>query len=533
MAVLKCKMCGGDIDVVTERSYGTCQYCGTQQTLPIVLDEQIANLYNRANNFRRLNEFDKAVSTYENILNLNNKDAEAHWGLVLSKYGIEYIEDPESHERIPTCHRVQSTSILTDTDYLISLEYAENSHAKNLYEKEAKRIYEIQKEILVISNKEKPYDVFICYKETSETGQRTKDSAFAQDIYYQLTQEGYKVFFSRITLEDKLGQQYEPYIFAALNSAKVMLVIGTKPEYFNAVWVRNEWSRFLKLMKNDSNKLLIPCYKDMDAYDIPEEMSMLQSQDMSKIGFIQDLIRGVKKVIDSENQVTVSSAPISTIQATAPGVESLYKRACLFLEDGDFKQAAEYFERILDIQPEYAQAYVGKLCVTMKVHKESDLINLTNSFETDANYQKAIRFADEKYRNILISCNQTVSDRNENTRKQKIYDKALSEKVNVEREYKSSIDTDFPTSWTLRHSKNEFERIFEVFSIISDFKDAKDYQIECEKYIDDCENRIKIALQHEEEERVKSIENRKRNIIIGVFAFVILILIAIYESMAN
>ena len=76
----------------------------------------------------------------------------------------------------------------------------------------------------------------------------------AQDLYYQLVQEGYKVFFSRITLEDKIGMAYEPYIFAALNSAKVMVVVGTKPEYFNAVWVKNEWSRFLKLIKSNKNK---------------------------------------------------------------------------------------------------------------------------------------------------------------------------------------------------------------------------------------------------------------------------------------
>ena len=66
------------------------------------------------------------------------------------------------------------------------------------------------------------------------------------------------VFFSRITLEDKLGTAYEPYIFAALNSSKVMVVLGTKPEYFNAVWVKNEWSRYLSLIKNGEKKILIP-----------------------------------------------------------------------------------------------------------------------------------------------------------------------------------------------------------------------------------------------------------------------------------
>ena len=121
----------------------------------------------------------------------------------------------------------------------------------------------------------------------------------AQDLYYQLVQEGYKVFFSRITLEDKIGMAYEPYIFAALNSAKVMVVVGTKPEYFNAVWVKNEWSRFLKLIKSNKNKILIPAYKEMDPYDLPDEFSHLQAQDMSKLGFMQDLIRGIKKIVDA------------------------------------------------------------------------------------------------------------------------------------------------------------------------------------------------------------------------------------------
>ena len=80
----------------------------------------------------------------------------------------------------------------------------------------------------------------------------------AQEIYYQLTEQGRRVFFARITLEDKAGQQYEPYIFAALNSARVMIVVGSSARNFNAVWVKNEWSRFLALMKKDKKKLLLP-----------------------------------------------------------------------------------------------------------------------------------------------------------------------------------------------------------------------------------------------------------------------------------
>ena len=395
MAIIKCKMCGGDIVLSEDKTCGTCEYCGSTMTFPKVSDEQRLNLFNRANHFRRANEFDKAINAYEKILDQDDTDAEAHWGAVLSRYGIEYVEDPVSHERIPTCHRVQPTSILTDQDYLAALDNAPDGSSRELYEKEAQRIAEIQKGILAISAKEKPYDVFICYKETAEDGSRTKDSTLAQDIYYQLTNAGYKVFFSRITLEEKLGQQYEPYIFAALNSARVMLVIGTKPEHFNAVWVKNEWSRYLDLMRKDRTKLLIPCYRDMDPYDLPEELSALQSQDMGKIGFMQDIIRGVKKVLEAEKQEQASAAqPQETV--AAPGVESLLTRAKLFLEDGDWNSANEYADRVLDIDPTYAPAYMVKVCVALKLNQEEELTTQMVSFADNTNFQKALRFADEQ-----------------------------------------------------------------------------------------------------------------------------------------
>ena len=121
-------------------------------------------------------------------------------------------------------------------------------------------------------------------------------------MYQNLTKNGYKVFFSRVTLESKLGTAYEPYIFSALNSAKVMIVIGTKPEYFNAVWIKNEWSRFLKMMKEDKSKTLIPAYKNMNPYALPKEFSYLQAQDMSKLGFLQDITHGIDKILESNKE---------------------------------------------------------------------------------------------------------------------------------------------------------------------------------------------------------------------------------------
>ena len=294
MTIFKCKMCGGSLEINNE-TVATCEYCGTMQTIPRLTDDKRSNLYDRANHFRRNNEYDKATGIYEQILAEDTSDSEAYWSLVLCKYGIEYVEDPKTHKRMPTVNRVQLTSILDDENYKCALKYSDTEQ-KKVYEEEAKVINKIQKNILEISEREEPYDVFICYKESDDKGQRTNDSVMAQDIYTQLEQEGLNVFFARISLEDKLGSAYEPYIFAALNSAKVMLVVGTKPEHFNAVWVKNEWSRYLIHVNEGENKTLIPVYAEMDPYDLPVEFSHLQAQDMSKIGFMQDLVRGVKKL---------------------------------------------------------------------------------------------------------------------------------------------------------------------------------------------------------------------------------------------
>ncbi len=410
MAVFKCKMCGADLTLVEGSNICECEYCGTQQTVPTADNDKKMNLFNRANRLRFANEFDKASGVFESIVSEFPEEAEAYWGLCLCKYGIEYVDDPATAKKIPTCHRTSYDSIFNDSNFEMAQEYADVV-ARKLYREEAKEIDRLQKSILAIAQNEEPFDIFICYKETAEDGQRTVDSVLAQDMYDALTEKGYKVFFARITLEDKLGQEYEPYIFSALSSARVMLAVGTSYEYYNAVWIKNEWGRFLDMMKSDKKKVLIPCYKDIDAYDIPGEFKHLQAQDMSKVGFMQDLIRGIGKIIPLANQN-------SNVQQSAQGgtADSLLKRAFMFLEEDEWNSANEYAEKVLDLDPECARAYVVKLLVERKLRTQEELhfskpanaanliftnghfINalFTNPIENSENYKKAVRFADEQ-----------------------------------------------------------------------------------------------------------------------------------------
>lgn len=456
MSTFKCKMCGGTLEIEPNETIATCEYCGTQQTLPKLDDERRANLYDRANHFRRNNEFDKAMGIYEKILNEDNTDAEAYWSLVLCRYGIEYVEDPASHKRVPTVNRAQFTSIYDDDNYKSALQYAD-SLQRNIYEAEAATINEIQKGILEISSKEEPFDVFICYKESDASGRRTPDSVLANELYHELTNEGFKVFFSRITLEDKLGTAYEPYIFAALNSAKVMVVLGTKPEYFNAVWVKNEWSRYLALIKAGQKKILIPAYKDMDPYDLPEEFSHLQAQDMTKLGFMQDLIRGIKKILYVDDPKPAVAKETVTTETATVNTAPLLKRAFMFLEDGNWRDADAYCEKVLDQDPENAEAYLGKLMAELHVRKRAELQTYNRTFTYSLNYQKIVRFGNKEMIAELDEANKRITD--------------LRKKLQLTKEYNEAVASMDEASKS--KDENAYKAAAEKFREISDFEDSK------------------------------------------------------------
>lgn len=567
MSIFKCKMCGGTIEFNEGDTIGVCDSCGTKQTLPRLDSDRKTNLYDRANHFRRNNEFDKAMSIYENILNEDQTDAEAYWSIVLCRYGIEYVEDPATHKRVPTVNRAQFTSIFDDEDYKAALKNAD-ALQRSIYEDEARTINEIQKGILEISAKEEPFDVFICYKETDANGRRTPDSVLATDLYHQLTNEGFKVFFSRITLEDKLGQEYEPYIFAALNSAKAMVVLGTKPEHFNAVWVKNEWSRYLALIKAGAKKTLIPAYRDMDPYDLPEEFSHLQAQDMSKLGFMQDLIRGIKKIVRTEEPKPTTIRETVVQQATQTNTAPLLRRAFMFLEDGEWDSADEYCEKVLDLDPENAEAYLGKLMAELHVRTRDGLKDADEPFDDSNNYKKAFRFGDDKLKEKLSGDIAFINERNENARLTGIYSNGVKSMnaASTESAYKSAAAT-FKTIPGFRdadaladrcleqaeicrkdeiyqsarskmrgRSISDYESAIQSFRTIPGWKDADEQILACQRKIEEIKakeeaDRLERERKAEEARIAEKKANKKRKkiaaivtpIIVACIAFVILL----------
>ena len=147
MAVIKCKMCGGDLTLTQGSNLAVCQYCGSQQTVPTIDDDKKARLYNRANQYRLECEFDRAYTAYESIVNDQPDEAEAYWGMLLSEYGVEYVDDPKTGKKVPTCHRTLTRSVMGNTYYKAACQHAD-AESRIVYEEEAEVLDALQKRVL-------------------------------------------------------------------------------------------------------------------------------------------------------------------------------------------------------------------------------------------------------------------------------------------------------------------------------------------------------------------------------------------------
>jgi len=477
----KCKMCGSDLSPENGAKVAVCEVCGTEQTLPQADTPKKVNLFNKANALRLQKRFDEAAKLYGQMLENYPEESEAYWCLLLCQFGIEYVDDNKTKSKIPTCNRTLKTSIFDKEEYKKAIALA-TKEEKALYEKEAKEIDRLQKKILSISEKEAPYDIFICFKDTDEDGKRTKDSQLATKIYDNLTGKGYRVFFSRVTLKSKVGSEYEPLIYAALQSAKVMLVIGTKVEYMNAVWVRNEWSRYLGFMEEGQDKTIVPCIKDMDAYDLPEELLDFQAQDMGEMDFVENLTRAIDSKFGKASYMPVSpsvsakSTPKETTDipvSIEPTVTALLKRAAIFLEDKEWDMADRYCEKALDIDPENAEAYLYKAMLDFKMSLRDEIKYKWLDFKSNRNAIKAIRYAGvalkeefSAFESYIIE--QGIAEKEE----QYLALQNIEKKVCAARNWDSIIERYDKARYYIELIEKEYQEVIDGYANLLEYKDS-------------------------------------------------------------
>lgn len=275
----KCLTCGGDIILSEDRKHGECGYCHRKYEYESSLtDDKSIIDYEQATEYWHTFRFADAKRKFLDVANKNPEFSEAWWGAFVSEYGIEFVTNKFGGQ-IPTCHRAHTVSVFDNENYKKAIETA-NGETKETYHSLGEKIENIRKGIIEKSNADEIYDIFICFKATEVDDDRRKtiDYDLGREIYSTLNKEGYRVFFAPETLLQVAEQEYEPYIYRALSTAKVMLLLCSDNKEIESAWVKNEWSRFLYIHNGQG---LIPiCGNKFEPYSpnsLPEELQKLNA----------------------------------------------------------------------------------------------------------------------------------------------------------------------------------------------------------------------------------------------------------------
>ena len=366
--------------------------------------EKLNLLYDTGADFQRAGRFDDALKAYQSVLETEPCSAEAHWQMLMCRYGVEYVCNEADGEYIPTISHLREDSVLEDPDYHAALKYARNEDMREYYRREAEHIHGILSRYVRIREQEK-YDVFISVKQGDAYGNPTKDSQIAQDIYHMLTHEhGLKVFNSRISLQSHAGEEWEPYIMAALLSSKVMLVIGTKPENMTAPWVRNEWRRFRWLMANRKGKrTLIPCVTGMSASAQPAEMGYLQAVTLSDLNGKEALLKAIAEALNVEIKA-------DSVKSAAVSIAGVFR----MLEEKKWQDANAALDLLIERDEAEAAregAYYAKLMCERQANSLSALKRKGVPLENSPFYARALEHAGSVLRKQLQECNLEIIQR--------------------------------------------------------------------------------------------------------------------------
>ena len=465
MGGLKCKMCGSNLDIEDSITVCKCEKCGTSQTVPDIEDDKELKLFERAGRLRFNCDFDKAAGIYNTITDSYPEEAEGYWGLILCKYGIEYA-DNASGKKVPVCHRISYDSVMDDEDFELVMENSD-SESRAIFREEAKIIEENRKKYIQIAESEQPYDIYISYRAKDDNGDKTAVSEIAGHLYNKLTSAGYRVFLSEAALKGKERSDCEPYIYSALNSANVMLALGTSYDDYNDVWVKNEWNRYLEIAEKNKNKCLIPCYKDVDEYDIPKEFAGLKVCQLGNDDTFNNIMAEIANVVkpasinqpapEPEKAEPAEEIELEEIEIIEPvDINKLLDEGFAAISDKNWKKANKLFFQVLDEEPDNSKAYWGQLLVQQEC---------TNARE----------MADNLYLQVIGNTSDNTYELEIRDRRQEIKDKYPVANLFSEEEYANLFDVHFNYQSGVENTKSAIAANNEHY-ILSDnelFKRAK------------------------------------------------------------
>ena len=401
---LKCYYCGGENDTagLTENRI-QCQFCRRWISVPSILDQEKQALYDLGRQNMELLRFEEAEKFFRALMEKDPLNADACWKALLCHYGVEYILDEASGQNVPTITLLTKEPILEHPYYLRAIQNAESDELRETWKAEAEHINSIMLLYEKVAQTEKGYDVFISVKQGTSQGTPTSDSFEAARLMQFLEGKGLKVFNSRFSLKDIIGQEYEPYIMAALLSSKAMVVVSSSREYLESKWVRNEWRRFRWLQENGQGKrILIPYLLGMMPGDVPSEMGVIQCVLNTSASPYADILRAIRRT------VPLKVASLKQPAAVPAGLAESEKEKWLKTVRKDLADLEELRDCVM---PDLATAKKANSCASVIV---TNLKNLEGCGDANALLDEAAslkkHFRSEYERIRLGECDGQISE---------------------------------------------------------------------------------------------------------------------------
>lgn len=133
--------------------------------------------------------------------------------------------------------------------------------------------------------------------------------------------------------------------------------------------------------------------------------------------------------------------------------ESLLKRAEIFLEDSDWPTANAYCNAVLDVEPDNAEAYLGKMMAELQITKREKLADLQEPFDSNDNYKKIIRFGSEELVNEICGYVENIKNERQYKSLKKLLDSAKTE--------------------------GDYVNLASKFKVLAGYKDSEEISVEC------------------------------------------------------
>ncbi len=228
-------------------------------------------------------------------------------------------------------------------------------------------------------------EVFISYKCSDENGIKTPDYRMGSELYQALNGLGYNVFFSSDTLEKIGSSRYKLDIDSALDTAKIMVVVLSRPEYASSHWVQYEWDSFyndfLSGVRSDAN--LFTLTSGVSVNDLPRTLRSVQNFDYSE--GIHHLCEYIKNILPKEQSIEETvhdkesrGGNVSIITGRQVTVEDIREAVILdtLVYDDiyhvDTKQCEEWFNANPDIYVMAKDNHTGKVIAYVNISPVTD-----------------------------------------------------------------------------------------------------------------------------------------------------------------